>query len=242
MVMRALYALLAIAVTVELSSFATSIYLHRCLAHRGVQLNRFVAFLMRFELWLGTGIQPKEWVAVHRKHHRHTDVMGDPHSPVLEGLWRILLGNAYYYTREARNPETLAKFAPDIGNDWFDRHVFRYGIIGIVCGIGIFVWLLGPWWGGAAFAVQAATYIFFNAVINGANHAVGYQNFENTATNLRFVALLTAGEGLHNNHHAYPTSARFSIRRNEFDPSWPVLRLLTWLHLARPLRVAPQAD
>jgi stearoyl-CoA desaturase (Delta-9 desaturase) len=240
--MHLLYALFVVAVTVELSSFATSIYLHRCLAHRGVRLNRFVAFLMRFELWLGTGIKPKEWVAVHRKHHRHTDVLGDPHSPVLEGLWRILLGNAYYYAREARNPETLARFAPDVGNDWFDRHVFRSGIVGIVLGIGIFIWLLGPWWGGAAFAAQAGIYIFFNAVINGANHAVGYQNFENTATNLRFVALLTAGEGLHNNHHAYPTSARFSIRRNEFDPSWPVLRLLTWLHLARPLRVAPQAD
>ncbi|HVB99078.1 MAG TPA: fatty acid desaturase [Candidatus Dormibacteraeota bacterium] len=240
--MRLLYALLIVAVTVELSSFATSIYLHRCLAHRGVRLNWFVAFLMRFELWLGTGINTKEWVAVHRKHHRHTDVLGDPHSPVIEGLWHILLGNAYYYTKEARNPETLATFAPDIGNDWFDRHIFRYGMVGIVLGIGIFVWLLGPIWGGVAFAVQAATYIFFNAVVNGANHAVGYQNFENTATNLRIVALLTAGEGLHNNHHAYPTSARFSVRRNEFDPSWVVLRLLTWLHLAHPLRVAPQVD
>jgi stearoyl-CoA desaturase (delta-9 desaturase) len=84
--------------------------------------------------------------------------------------------------------------------------------------------------------------VFLNAVINGANHAVGYQNFDNTATNLRFVALLTAGEGLHNNHHAYPTSARFSIRRNEFDPSWLVLRLLAWMRLARPLHVATPSD
>jgi stearoyl-CoA desaturase (Delta-9 desaturase) len=241
-VTRFLYALAAVVVAVELSSFATSIYLHRCLAHRGVRLNRFVAFLMRLELWLGTGIRPKEWVAVHRKHHRHTDVLGDPHSPVLEGLWRILLGNAYYYMREARNPETLTRFAPDVGNDWLDRRVFRYSAIGLALGIGIFIWLLGPLWGAGAFAAQAAIYVFFNAVINGANHAVGYQNFENTATNLRFVALLTAGEGLHNNHHAYPTSARFSVRRNEFDPSWLVLRLLTWMRLARPLRVAPQAD
>jgi len=118
-----LYALLAVAVTVQLSSFATSIYLHRCMAHRGVKLNPVVAFFMRAELWLATGIKPKEWVAVHRKHHRHTDVLGDPHSPVLEGLWRILLGNAYYYAREARNPETLSRFAPDVGNDWFDRYL-----------------------------------------------------------------------------------------------------------------------
>jgi stearoyl-CoA desaturase (delta-9 desaturase) len=239
---RLLYALLAVVAAVELSTFATSIYLHRCLAHRGVQLNRFVAFLMRLELWLGTGIESKEWVAVHRKHHRHTDVLGDPHSPVLEGLWHILLGNAFYYEREAHNPETLVKFAPDVGNDWFDRHVFRYGLLGIALGIGIFIWLLGPLWGVGAYIAQAGIYVFLNAVINGANHAVGYQNFDNTATNLRFVALLTAGEGLHNNHHAYPTSARFSIRRNEFDPSWLVLRLLAWMRLARPLHVAAPSD
>lgn len=237
-----LYAVLAVVVTVELSSFATSIYLHRCLAHRGVKLNRGLAFLMRVELWLATGLHPKQWVAVHRKHHRHTDVLGDPHSPVLEGLWRILLANAYYYAREARNPKTLSIFAPDVGNGWFDRTLFRFGIFGLALGAGIFVWLLGPIWGGVAYASQAVIYVFFNSVINGANHAVGYQNFNNTATNLRFVAMLTAGEGLHNNHHAFPTSARFSVRRNEFDPSWQVLRLLGWLGLAKPLRVAPQID
>ncbi len=240
--MHFLYAVLAIVVTVQLSSFATSIYLHRCLAHRGVRLNPALALLMRTELWLGTGIRPKQWVAVHRKHHRHTDVLGDPHSPVLEGLWRILLGNAYYYAREARNPETLARFAPDVGDGWSDRYVFRYGVVGIALGMGIFVWLLGPAWGAAAYVAQGAIYIFFNAIINGAGHAVGYQNFNNTATNLRMVAVLTAGEGLHNNHHAFPTSARFSVRKDEFDPSWPVLRMLSRLRLARPLRVAPEID
>ena len=240
--MHLLYAVLAVVITVQISSFSTSIYLHRCLAHRGVRLNPVLAFFMRTELWLATGIYPKEWVAVHRKHHRHTDVLGDPHSPVLEGLWRILLGNAYYYAREARNPETLSRFAPDVGRDWFDRYFFRFGLLGIALGVGIFMWLLGPLWGGIAFVVQAGLYIFFNAVINGANHAVGYQNFNNTATNLRIVALFTAGEGLHNNHHAFPTSARFSIRKNEFDPSWPVLRVLSWLRLAEPLRVAPQIE
>lgn len=240
--MHLVYALLLIGVTVQLSSFATSIYLHRTLAHRGVQLSPWIAFPMRVQLWLATGIKPKEWVAVHRKHHRHTDIEGDPHSPVLEGLWHILLGNVYYYAREAHKPETLAKFAPDVGNDWFDRHLFRFGLAGIAIGVTIFVLVLGPVWGGIAFVVQSAVYIFFNAVVNGANHAIGYQNFENTATNLRLVALVTAGEGLHNNHHAYPTSARFSLRRNEFDPSWPVLRALTRLRLAKPLKVAPQID
>jgi stearoyl-CoA desaturase (delta-9 desaturase) len=240
--MHFVYALLLIGVTVQLSSFATSIYLHRTLAHRGVQLSPWISIPMRLQLWLATGIKPKEWVAVHRKHHRHTDILGDPHSPVLEGLWHILLGNAYYYAREARKEETLAKFAPDVGNDWLDRYVFHFGLLGVGVGILIYVLLLGPLWGGLAYLVQAAIYIFFNAVVNGANHAVGYQNFENTATNLRLVALVTAGEGLHNNHHAYPTSARFSLRKYEFDPSWPVLRLLTWMRLAQPLKVAPRID
>lgn len=240
--MHFLFALLLVVVTMQLSSFATTIYLHRCLAHRGLQLSPIVAFPMRLHLWLATGISPKEWVAVHRKHHRHTDVVGDPHSPVLEGLWHILLGNAYYYAREARHPETVATFAPDVGNGWLDRYLFRFGILGISLGVLIFVLLLGPLWGPIAFIVQAALYIFINAVINGANHAVGYQSFENTATNLRLVALFTGGEGLHNNHHAYPTSARFSLRKGEFDPSWPVLRLLAWIRLARPLHIAPQLE
>ncbi|HEV2224677.1 MAG TPA: fatty acid desaturase [Candidatus Acidoferrales bacterium] len=237
-----LYAAIAVVVAVQLSSFATSIYLHRTLAHRGVYLSPIVAFPMRLQLWLWTGINTKEWVAVHRKHHRHTDVDGDPHSPVLEGLWRILLGNVYYYAREAKQPETLATFAPDIGNGWLDRHIFGFGIAGVITGVAIFMLLLGPVWGGLAYLVQAATYIFLNAVINGANHAFGKRNFDNTATNLPFIALVTAGEGWHNNHHAYPTSARFSVFRGEFDPSWPVLKLLTWMHLARPLKLAPRME
>jgi stearoyl-CoA desaturase (Delta-9 desaturase) len=237
-----LYVVIAVVVVVQLSAFSTSIYLHRSLAHRGVYLHPVAAFPMRVQLWLWTGINTKEWVAVHRKHHRHTDVEGDPHSPVLEGLWRILLGNVYYYNREAKDPQTLATFAPDIGNDWFDRHLFGFGIVGVLIGIAIFMLLLGPLWGGIAFFVQAGVYIFLNAVINGANHALGKRNFDNTATNLSFVALLTAGEGWHNNHHAYPTSARFSVHRGEFDPSWPVLKLLTWMRLARPLKLAPKME
>ncbi len=235
-----LFALILVFIAAQLSSFATSIYLHRSLAHRGLYLNPIVAFPMRLQLWFCTGIKTKEWVAVHRKHHRHTDVLGDPHSPVLEGLWAILLGNVYYYAREAHDAETVKTFAPDIGNDWLDRHVFGYGTAGVLCGILIFVILLGPLWGGIAFTLQAGLYIFLSAVVNGANHAMGSRNFENTATNLWWVALLTAGEGWHNNHHAYPTSAKFSLRRGEFDPSWVVVKVLSWMRLARPLRVAPQ--
>ncbi|MBI2955707.1 MAG: fatty acid desaturase [Acidobacteria bacterium] len=240
MLLTVLYCLLAIGLTVQLSAFATSIYLHRCLAHRALQLHPLVAFLVRLELWLATGIVPRQWVAVHRKHHRFADQEGDPHSPVLKGLWRILLGNAFYYAREARDPETVARFAPDVGTDWLDRHVFRSGLVGATCGLVLFVLLLGPLAGSISFFLQAGIYIFLNAVINGAGHAVGYRNFDNTATNMPRVALITAGEGLHNNHHAFPTSARFSFRPGEWDPSWPVIRLLAWLRLARPLRAVPE--
>ncbi len=228
--------------SVQLSTFATSIYLHRSLTHRALYLHPLVAFPLRLQLWLASGIVTKEWVAVHRKHHRYSDVEGDPHSPALEGLWRILAGNVYYYARETQNPETLARYAPDVGNNWLDRYVFRSGLMGLGLGLSLFIFLLGPLWGGLAFAAQAAIYIFLNAVINGAGHAVGYRTFDNNATNMRLVALLTAGEGLHNNHHAFPTSARFSLRGWEFDPSWPLIRLLTWLRLARPLRLAPEAQ
>lgn len=236
-----LYALALAVITIQVSAFCTSIYLHRSLTHRALTLHPGLAFFIRLYLWLFTGIIPKEWVAVHRKHHRFPDQEGDPHSPKLKGLGRILVGNAYYYLREAREAETLARFAPDIGNDWLDRRVFRYGGVGPVLGLLLFVLLLGPFAGGLAFVVQGGVYVFLNAVINGIGHAVGYQNFDNTATNLRSVALITAGEALHNNHHEFPTSARFSVRRSEFDPSWPIIRLLAALHLAQPLHVAPRA-
>ena len=236
-----LYALAAILVTVQVSTFCTSIYLHRALTHRALAMHPAAAFLMRLQVWLFTGIVPKEWVAVHRKHHRYPDQEGDPHSPKLKGLGRILLGNAFYYLRETRNPETLARFAPDVGNDWLDRRVFRHGVLGPMLGIVLFVLLLGPFAGGVAYILQAGLYIFLNAVINGAGHAIGYQTFENTATNLQSVAWITAGEGLHNNHHEFPTSARFSVRPREFDPAWLLIRLLAALRLARPLYLAPHS-
>ncbi len=236
-----LYALALVVITVQLSIFCTSIYLHRCLTHRALVLHPGLAFFMRSYLWLLTGILPKEWVAVHRKHHRYPDQQGDPHSPKLKGLGHVLLGNAYYYVREARQPEIQTRFAPDIGNDWLDRRVFCYGGVGPLLGLFLFVLLLGPLVGALAFVVQAGVYIFLNAVINGIGHAVGYQSFQNTATNLRSVAWITAGEGLHNNHHEFPTSARFSLRRTEFDPAWLVIRLLTVFRLAHPLHVAPPA-
>ena len=242
-----------VGVTVQLSSFATTLYLHRCLTHRGLYLHPVAAFPLRLQLWLATGIVPQEWVAVHRKHHRFTDVEGDPHSPVLKGLWKILIGNAYYYARETRNKLTLTDFAPDIGDNFLDRHLFRFGKAGLITGTVLFMLTVGLiFWsvswsvtfgilvGGIAYLVQAVLYIFNNALINGAGHAVGYKNFDNTATNMWGIALITGGEGLHNNHHMYPTSAKFSVRFWEIDLGWPVIKVLSWIRLAKPLSVAPR--
>jgi stearoyl-CoA desaturase (delta-9 desaturase) len=196
---------------------------------------------MHLELTLATGIVPREWAAVHRKHHRFSDQEGDPHSPYIEGLWKVLFLNFVMYRNETRNPETIRQFTPHWKNDLIDR-IPRNGTFGPFVGIGLtmlfLAWLLPvqPWLaaalGLATWLTHAGMYIFLNAMINSVCHKVGYRNFNNLATNLQWVAWITAGEGLHNNHHEFPRSARMKADRREFDPAWPVIRLLEKLRLA----------
>jgi stearoyl-CoA desaturase (delta-9 desaturase) len=156
-------------------------------------------------LWLTTGQNRREWVAVHRKHHTFTDQEGDPHSPRLFGLWRVQLWNVYYYIREAHNPETLRTFAPDITQDWWDRTIFSWGLSGLGLGIGVLCLTPGVWPGLAAWLVHGPVCVFVvTPLINGFGHRRGAQNFSNTAYNWRALAWVTAGESLHNNHHAHP--------------------------------------
>jgi stearoyl-CoA desaturase (delta-9 desaturase) len=183
--------------------------------------------VFRAVLWLTTGQRRREWVAVHRKHHTFTDREGDPHSPKLLGLWRVQLFNAYYYAREAKNQETVEKFAPDLPEDRLDRWIFSRGWLGLVAGIALAVGVLGFWPGLITAALHTVLYVGVAApMINGLGHTVGRQNFENTAYNSRVLAMLTGGESLHNNHHAHPRAPRFSVRRSEIDPSWPVIKML----------------
>lgn len=215
----------------QLSVFFTTIYLHRCLTHRGLELHPGVRAIMHLELALFTGIQPREWVAVHRKHHHFSDQEGDPHSPYIYGLWHVLFGNFFYYRNEKNNLATIRKYTPDYRPDFLDR------IPGIrfapLAGLAIFMLLFGPAWGLAAWVFHVVAYILLNSMINSLCHMIGYRNYDNLATNLQWVALLTGGEGLHNNHHEYPSSARFAQRAREFDPAWPVIRILEGLGLAR---------
>ena len=224
--------LLAAAVTTQAAVIATSIYLHRALAHRSLHVHPAADLLFRALLWLTTGQRRQEWVAVHRKHHTFTDRAGDPHSPRLLGFWRVQLLNVYYYVREAKNPETLRKFAPELAGDRLDRLVFSHGWVGIGLGTALLALALGFWAGVLAMLLHAVLYVFVVApLINALGHYAGTQNFQNTAYNWRLLAWVTGGESLHNNHHAHPRAPRFSVRCLEFDPSWLVIRGLAAIRL-----------
>jgi stearoyl-CoA desaturase (delta-9 desaturase) len=227
---------LAVAVVlIQVAVFGTTIYLHRAATHRALVLHPAVAWLFRFSLWVTTGLSTKEWVAVHRKHHAFTDQEGDPHSPLLMGFWSVQLGNVFHYLKEAKNPAVVERYARDIKDDWWERVVFERGGLGPLLGTIALCRLMGLGWGLLAAGIHATVYVFvLSSSINGLCHAVGYRNFDNTATNLRWLALLTGGEGLHNNHHGYPRSPKFSVRPSEIDPAWPVIKLLIALKLATP--------
>jgi stearoyl-CoA desaturase (Delta-9 desaturase) len=223
--------LVALAVT-QLAVLATSIYLHRALAHRSLRLHPALGVAFRAVLWLTTGQCRQEWVAVHRKHHAFTDREGDPHSPRLLGFWRVQLMNVYYYARESRNPRTLETFAPDLRPDRLDRLLFSHGVLGVGVGLAVLCLTIGLWPGLLAGLLHAVLYVFVMApLINALGHWRGGRNFDNTAYNSRLCALVTAGEGLHNNHHAHPRSAKFSVRRWEIDPSWPIIRAFAAMRL-----------
>jgi stearoyl-CoA desaturase (delta-9 desaturase) len=232
-----LAALVAIVVT-QIAAITTSVYLHRALAHRALGVHPVADTLFRVVLWLTTGQDRRQWVAVHRKHHAFTDRDGDPHSPRLLGFWRVQLLNVYYYAREARNPDTLRTFASDIRADRLDT-LFSRGWLGLLLGTAMLCTLFGVWPGLLAASLHAVLYVFVLApLINGLGHWRGSQNFTNTAYNSRLMAWVTGGESLHNNHHAHARAPKFSMRRWEFDPSWPVIRLLVAARLLAVMRPA----
>ena len=217
----------------ELATLITTIYLHRVLSHKSIELHPAMTFFMRIGTWMQTSISPRESVAVHRKHHNFTDVEGDPHSPHIEGYWKIMLANVYYYRREANNDGTLQKYASDHPHDRLDRVLLERGALGFALTGLLLVMLMGLGPGLTAISTLAVVYLLLSAAINGAGHAFGYKGFDNDATNLRLLALTTFGEGLHNNHHARPAAPKLSAFRGEFDPAWPVIRLLEALRLAK---------
>jgi stearoyl-CoA desaturase (Delta-9 desaturase) len=224
----------------QLAGLITTVYLHRVLAHKAFRLHPALIVLMRIGTWMFTIVSPREWVAIHRKHHNFSDVEGDPHSPHIEGYWQIMIANVYYYKREARNDNTLEKYAADLPHDRLDKFLFRYPELGFVFTGALLVLLMGLGPGLVALTVHTVVYIVLNAAINGAGHTFGYKSFENDATNLKLLALVTFGEGLHNNHHARPASPKLSAFEGEIDPAWPVIRLLQKVRLAEVLTKAEE--
>jgi stearoyl-CoA desaturase (delta-9 desaturase) len=226
-----------------------TLYYHRDQAHRSVDLHPVVRHICRFWLWLNTGSSTREWVAVHRKHHAHCEKEGDPHSPRLFGLRRVLLEGAELYRAAALDRETLEKYAKGTPNDWLENNLYHHptrSYYGIALLVAADLVLFGvP--GIIMIALQLSNMPFMAAgIVNGLCHAKGYRNFEtdDASTNLWPIGVLVAGEELHNNHHAFPTSARFSMRRHEVDLGWLHLKVLAWLKLAKIRRVAelPQLE
>jgi stearoyl-CoA desaturase (delta-9 desaturase) len=229
--------LIVAAILIQVAVFSTTIYLHRSATHRALLLHPGVSWAFRLALWITTGLSTKEWVAVHRKHHAFTDEEGDPHSPMLMGFWSVQLGNVFHYIREAKNADVIERYARDIKEDWWDRTLFKRGVVGPVIGTIALCAVMGTGWALLAAGIHAVMYVFvLSSSINGLCHSVGYKNFDNTATNLRFLALLTGGEGLHNNHHGFPRSPKFSFKASEIDPAWPIIKLLIACRLARPYK------
>jgi stearoyl-CoA desaturase (delta-9 desaturase) len=217
----------------QLGNLTTTVFLHRALAHRAIKLRAPLTFAFRVFTWMAVGIKPREWVAVHRKHHAFTDVEGDPHSPKLLGWVRVQLTNAALYRRVARDPATVARYAKDLPPDWWDRNVFDRAWLGLGLGVVFLVVLLGPVWGPVAAAVHVVAYLGSNAAVNAIGHHFGRRPYDNTATNLVWLALITGGEGFHNNHHAAPTSARLGHKWWEIDFGWWVISVFRVLGLAK---------
>jgi len=228
-------------VCVQISMMAVTLYLHRDQAHRAIDLHPALRHFFRLWIWLTSGMVTRQWVAVHRKHHAFCETKDDPHSPAVFGLKTIALRGAEVYRIEAAKQETLEKYGRGCPDDWLERKVYRHTALGITTMLLLDVLLFGAP-GITMFACQMVAMPFFAAgVINGFGHALGYRNFEteDASTNLTPVGLLIGGEELHNNHHAFPTSARFSLRPGEFDIGWLYIRVLSALGLCRITRVAP---
>jgi stearoyl-CoA desaturase (delta-9 desaturase) len=228
-------------ILVQVAILSTTIYLHRTATHGSLELHPSVEVFFRVTLWILTGLTTREWVAVHRKHHAFTDKEGDPHSPHLEGFWSVQLGNVFHYQRTACQQEVLDTFAKDIKNDWWEKTLFRHSQLGPMMGIVVLCATLGIGWGLLTATLHGIAYVFvLSSSINGLCHYYGYKNFENTATNIRSLALFTGGEGLHNNHHAHQRSPKFSLTASEIDPAWPIISLLIKLRLAKARKLISQ--
>lgn len=226
----------------QITILCVTVFLHRCQAHRALELHPIASHFFRFWLWMTTGMITKEWTAVHRKHHAKVETVDDPHSPQVQGIWKVLLEGTELYRKETRDATSMERYGEGTPDDWMERNVYsKYSKYGITLMFIIDVLLFGTI-GITIWALQMAWIPFFAAgVVNGIGHYVGYRNFEcqDASRNLSPLAFFIGGEELHNNHHTYATSAKFSVKWWEFDMGWLLIRSLQFLGLAKPKRTAP---
>jgi stearoyl-CoA desaturase (Delta-9 desaturase) len=233
----------AILILTQITIASVTLYLHRCQAHRALELHPAICHFFRLWLWLTTGMNTKEWASIHRKHHAKCETTEDPHSPQIFGIKKVLWQGAELYRKEALNHDTLERYGHGTPDDWMENHVYTpYGYVGIALMIvidlvlfgvpGITIWALQMMW----IPLCAA------GVINGIGHYWGYRNFEvpDAARNILPFGILVGGEELHNNHHAFGSSAKFSNKWWEIDLGWGYIKLLSWLRLAKVKKVAPK--
>ncbi len=232
-------------VVTQLTILSVTLYLHRSQAHRGVDFHPVLAHFFRFWSWLTTAMVTKQWVAVHRKHHAKCETDEDPHSPQTYGINKVLWEGVALYKNATGVPEDMQKYGIGTPNDWIERNLYAphpewgpillmlinialFGVVGVAIWALQMVWI--PFWAAG--------------VVNGLGHWWGYRNFESadTSTNLSPWGIIIGGEELHNNHHAHPSSAKFALRKFEFDIGWALISVFRKLGLAKVLRVAPSLD
>jgi len=229
-------------VLTHLSIVCVTVYLHRCQAHRAMDMHPALAHFFRFVGWFTISTITKEWVSVHRKHHAKCETVDDPHSPVIKGLKTVLFTGAELYADEIENEETIKRYSKGCPEDWIEKNLYqKYKMLGIFLMLAVNIILLGPI-GITVWAIQMAWMPFHAAgVINGVGHAFGYRNFEcsDAARNIVPWGIWIGGEELHNNHHTYPNSAKLSVKKWEFDIGWMYIRTFEILGLVKNVRRGP---
>jgi stearoyl-CoA desaturase (delta-9 desaturase) len=223
---------------------AVTIYLHRCQAHRALELHPVASHFFRFWLWLTTGMITKEWAAIHRKHHAKCETAEDPHSPQIYGINRVLWLGVFLYVKESYNKETLERYGHGTPDDWMERNVYtRHPMAGVLLMLLADLVAFGAVPGALIWLTQIAWIPFWAAgVINGVGHYFGYRSYDvaDASTNIVPWGILIGGEELHNNHHAFASSAKLSSKWYEVDIGWLYIRLLERFGLATVKKLAPQ--
>lgn len=227
----------------QITIMAVTLYLHRAQAHRALDLHPIVSHFFRFWLWLTTGMVTKEWAAIHRKHHAKVETKEDPHSPITRGIKKVFFEGAELYRFESKNKETMERYGEGTPDDWIERKLYTpHSSRGIILMLVTNLLLFGPL-GLTIWAIQMAWIPLFAAgVINGIGHYWGYRNYEvkDNSRNIIPIGFFLGGEELHNNHHAFATSAKFSAKWWEVDTGWYLIRVLQLFGLAKPKRVVPK--